>query len=788
MKNRLEKWSKRLYLQLHTGRFPSVYVGIVMVVTALLIPVLFQLKFNYNIENLFSNDDPEVVVYQQFKADFGNENNVLLIGIQSPLGIFEMDFLTEIESLTRELKALNGVSKVISPTNAKDYVLAPVSGMVSIPLIHLRDSTRMKSDENKIYTSKKWVGSLFSKDKQRVSILLGLGEDLLHQQNENLLVQIKTLLSHHDFVGTHLAGRIHTQHYYIQTMKKEMGLFAGLSLLLFCGSIYLVFRNVRFITIPMVVIVVALIWLFGAMSLMNIQLEIMITMLPTLVIVLGTSVSIHYLSKYQWFLSEGCDGKSAVRKAFEITTVPNLLIASTTAVGFASLYFIPIHSIQLFGLLAALGMMLVLGLGLILIPFLLNLACEQDLKPKANKAFFVTLPSLIFGLVVRHRLAMILAFIVLVGGSLFGIVQIKINNFFLDDLDPKSQLKSDLVFFENHFSGIRPFELVVSHKNGSLLSHQSMLKMEKLTTYLQDNYSLGMEQSPVMAMKSLNQARHGNDGAHYIIPKQEKAYQRLLKLSAKYHVLERLHVIDKAQKSIRISGRIPDLGSAIYHEKSDALKIMIASLDFDGDIQMTGAAYLMDKANTNITKNFMLGILLATIIITLMISTFTTSLKVTVVALVVNAIPLIFIGGVMGMFDITLKVSTALLFTIVLGIAVDDTIHFLHTYLNFKKKHDVVTSVKSTLVEMTRPILYTTTVLFVGFLIFGLSSFTGIKMLGLLTGAALLIAMLTDLLLLPILIIWFDDSAVLAADKEVPIKDEERQNVGHAPLHAHHSI
>lgn len=759
MKSILEQWVEGLYTALYASKWSRVFVMLILLASIFFATQLNKLSFNYNIESFFSNEDPEVAVYEEFKTLFGNENNALLIGIDNKNGVFKQPFLARIDSLSKVLGELSEIRRVLSPTSLKEYMIAPIIGMVPIPLIHIDQPERYISDSTKIYSSGIYTGSIFSKTKPCITVGLEIIEELDHAQNEKLLSKINMILSLPFFeLGQyHLAGRIQTQHYYIKTMKKEMLLFSLMALLLFCISLWVTFKNYRYVIIPLTVVFISLIWIFGIMSLLSIQVDLMLTIMPTLIFVLSTSVAIHFLSKFKKSYLTSGEKENSIKAAFIDTTIPNALISITTAAGLGSLYFIPVDSIQKFGLLSSASVLISLAMGLIFIPHLINLFSissssvnHRDGLPELSRIII----SILFSKAKRFVVP-IYIMIILIG--VIGVSMIKINNNFLDDLNNKSVLKKDLVFFENEFSGVRPFELLVRNKadSGTMLNHENIKALDTLEQYVETNYQLGMIQSPVLLMKMLNKAVHGGNHDYFNIPQESDEYNALLKKANRYHIFERSNgLLTKDKQTARISGRLADYGSAHYSDKNKQFNEFANANDEPLEVRLTGVAYLIDKANGDITRHFMAGLALVIIVVALVITFYSNSIPISLLALVVNIIPLLIAGAVMGFIGFPLKISTALIFTIVLGIATDDTIHFLHHYLSMRKKYPSQTAVKLSLKEMLSPILSTTLVLFSGFMIFTLSSFEGIQVLGWLTSISLIVAMLTDLLLLPILLLW----------------------------------
>ncbi len=756
VKLKLEIWVETFYkiIQSH-WQFVLLVLFFITIFFGFQLP---RLSFNYDIEGFFSVNDPEVVFYEKFKTQFGNENNALIIGIESDSGIFKKEFMSKLDILTKALGAIPEIENVLSPSNVKEYIMSPLVGFQPIPAIHISDPSRYETDSIRIYKNQSYSRMLFSNKSSSVAIILEIVEGLNHSRNEQLLSRIVGLISN-EFRSEayHLAGRIQTQHYYINTMKSEMAFFSILALILFCGSIWLIFRRFQFVIITLTVIATSLIWTFGIMSLFRVQLDLMLTILPTLIFVLSTSIAIHLLNKFQELFSLSGDKLEAIKESYLRTTVPNLLISFTTSTGIASLYFIPVVSIQRFGLFAAGGILIAMTIGLVLIPIFLRLLSFQ--KKRFNHRNMridrvkLRLISIVCG---RSRNLVGLLFIMLVLISLIGVSLIKINNSFLDDLSHKSNLKQDLMFFEDQFSGIRPFELVVSKpKNStSIFDYENIRNIESIENYIRTNYGLGMVQSPITLVKSLNVALNGGNPQFYRVPESEKTYDGLISSARRYKVLERFgNIIDQEGNSVRISGRIADAGRLFYLGKDQGFQKFMANQKSNLDVNLTGVAYLIDNANSMITESFMLGLSLVIFVVILVIRIYSTSAKLTFLALGVNLVPLLVVGGIMGGFDIPLKISTALIFTIVLGIGVDDTIHFLHRYIKLLEGYHPRTAVKLAMFQMTSPIILTTSVLFSGFMIFSFSSFESIQTLGWLTSIALIVAMLTDLVLLPRLLI-----------------------------------
>ena len=745
--NNLRKVLSAMLFNIH----PAFLFSFLLLLTLFWGSFLPPLKFNYNIESFFSSEDPEVEFYYQHKDTFENENDFVLVGLKNNEGIFQKEFLQKTDTLTKTLKQFARVEKVFSPTNLFETIKTPLGG-IRIPLIHVDEPNKYASDKSRIYTSGIYTNSFFADDEQAVSMLIRKQENLTRQVNDSLLLALKTTISSFGFDEFHIAGRIQTQHYYITKMKKQMGLFAGLACLLFLISLYLIFRNMRYVFLSFGAILVSLVWIFGFIGWMGVKLDLMLTLLPSLIFIISTSSSIHLITRFRNEFNMDTSKQNAIKKAVIETGLPNFLNAFTTAIGFASLIMIPVAPIQRFGLFSAGGILISFFIGLLFIPTALKVL---NLKPSVksirssyndNGLFQKTLkkPRLIIG---------IASFFIIFG--IFFSFQIKINNHFLDDLNPSSDLKNDLDFFEQNFSGIRPFEMNIQAKDGkSILTYNALSEMDKLETYLSTEYKAGFLFSPLNLIKSINKAVNGGSDEYYRIPASQEELDEVLKLAEKQRIWKRfLPVLNKDHSIGRISGRTKDEGSLVFQKRNENLETFIIEHTHHLKLKLTGAAYLMDNANSHIAWNLAKGMILAVLIATLVIGLFTSSWKLALISLVPNTLPLLLVAGFMGATGIPLKVTTALIFTIAYGIAVDDTIHFLNSYrLNKKIFLDRNEALLQTIIKMWRPMLYTSLVLFSGFMIFTLSEFSSISTLGVLVSSSLVVALLADLLFLPALL------------------------------------
>ena len=750
--HKLKKAVSSLFLKVLFKVHPAYIFSALLLITLFWASFLASLKFNYDIESFFSSEDPEVDFYYNHLETFENENDYVLIGIKNNKGLFQKDFLERIDTLSKSLKLIPGIRKIFSPTNLYETIKGPL-GSLRIPLLHIHNPRKYTSDKKRIYQSGHYINSFFSQDAKSISLLLKNEGELSRQANNDLLLKLNTTLTSYEFDEFHIAGRIRTQHYYVNKMQKQMALFGFLAFVLFIGSLFIIFKCIRYVLLSLGAVLLSLIWIFGIIGWLGIPLDLMITLLPTLIFVISTSGSIHLISRFRDEYTIGVAKQTAIKKSIVETGMPNFMNALTTAIGFASLALIPVAPIQRFGLLTATGILISFFICILFVPTALK---AMQINPSRNASLQVQKKSTNLVLLAFKKpmsITIAFAFIILVG--IYFSSQLKINNNFLDDLSPSSSLKKDLDFFEQNFSGIRPFEInIQANSNQTVLDFNALQEMDTVEKYLKKEYNVGFLFSPLNLIESVNKAIHGGDKDYYCLPTSQSKLNVVLKTAEKQRLWERFFPVVTEDRLIgRISGRTLDEGSGVFMKRNEKLEEFLKHNTQYLTFKITGAAQLMDNANSHIAWNLMKGMMLAIAVTTLAIGLFTRSWKLAAISLIPNLIPLILVSGFMGAAGIPLKVATSLIFTITYGIAVDDTIHFLNSYrLNRKIYPDINEALNQTFLKMWRPMLSTSVVLFSGFMIFLLSEFSSISTLGLLISGSLIVALLTDLLLLPILL------------------------------------
>lgn len=705
-----------------------------------------NLKFDYNIENFFSKGDSDVEFYNNHKQIFENENDYLYVALSNENGVFDEKFLNKVDELTDELKQHENIVKVISPTRLHTYLKMYGLGFVKSNVLHWDDSEQLKLDEKRLSQSKSYERVFFSKDFNSLNIVVGLKNSMSKSETKLLFSQIKNEVGSHGFDEVNYAGRIRTQEYYLSQMRSEMLFFSALAILLVVSSLVIVLRNGLDALMILVVLLTSILMTFGLISFIGYSIDLMMILLPTIILITGTSAGVHLLSRYRSYQENNIYLR--LGNTVKAVGMPLMFNAITTAVGFLSLLFIPVDPIRKFGLFGAISILITFVLIFIFIPAMIRLFGLRRTRVQRRESI---LSQLTWSLRSSNQMAMGggVLFIVLI----FGTTNLKINNYFLDDLSDEAQLKKELVFFEDNFSGIRPFEISLSPKSKEL-TVESISELEEIGAYLSEVLGVGGITGPHQIFKSINKANHYGSNDFFLIPTDKKEFDKIERVIEKKSLWNKFTPTYNQEAGIvRIAGRTNDVGSSVNIENNVKLEQFINENISEWDVQVTGAAFLMDKANHDVSYNIMLGILMAIVVSTLCIWWLTSNLKIAIISILPNILPMLFAGGLMWLFGVPLKIGTAVVFTIIYGLAVDDTLHFVHRYNSNRKGGETrIGSILEAFDYLKGPMSNTTIVLSAGFLIFGMSEFQSISMMGILIGVSLIVALIVDLYLLPFIL------------------------------------
>mgnify|MGYP001036165633 CR=1 FL=1 len=749
-----------------------------------------NVQFSYEFMALLPEDDPVFMEYQDFTDRFGQEGNTMVLGFQSD-SLFQLDNFNSWLQLSEDLKEIEGVENIISLLVARNMEKnESLKAFEFTPVV----SGKVKSQEelNKIKQELDdlpfYENLFYNKETDAYLMALRLDKVMLGKEARVALIQ-----SIEDVVEPFAYSIGAKAHYsglpYIRTKttvktKAEISMFIFLAMGITALIMLLFFRSFSAMFYSMIVVGIGVIWAIGTISLLSYKVTILTALIPPLIIVIGIPNCIFLLNKYHYeFKSHGNKIKALTRVIQKVGNA-TFMTNATTAAGFATFAITQSQILVEFGIVATINIMLVFFFSLLVIPSIYSYlpAPKERHLSHLERSWMNTFTAWLVRSVSHYRSWVYSITAVLLVVAAFGVSKIQTTGNIVDDIPQEDPIYVDLMFFEENFSGVMPFEIMVDTKKKNGVSKSSTLRrIEKLEDVLAQYPEISKTSSLVDLAKFSKQAYYNGNPDYYTLPtSQEKNFiLRYAKNSVSYDNSFFNSFVDSTQSVARISARMKDIGTKEMRALRDSIQPQIDAI-FDKDrydVSITGNSVLFLEGTTYLVKNLFSSLLLAIALIAIFMAWMFSSSRMVLVSLLPNLIPLIFTGALMGYFGVSIKPSTILVFSIAFGISIDDTIHFLAKYRQELKANNwnISTAVISALKETGVSMFYTSIVLFFGFSIFIASDFGGTVALGLLVSVTLLFAMLANLLLLPSLLLSLERIVTTQSFKEplIDILDEE---------------
>jgi predicted RND superfamily exporter protein len=727
----------------------------VVLFSALCLYNIRTLRFDYDFEAFFPNEDHELELYNKFRNTFEHDNEFALVAVESNKGIFNKPFLLRVDSLTKVFSELQYIQKVTSPTNLKNVDLGGLMP-TQMRTLHFEDESLYKDDSISIYNSPHLVGSFFPLNGKSVTIYIKTQDALKKRQADSLAFSIENALSKFHFDEVHYVGRIFAQKVYLTNLQKEFALFLLLSLAVVIIFLWFSFKSVYGVVVPMSICIISILWTLGIMSFVGKPVDIMTVMLPTMIFIAGMSDVVHFFSKYFEELAKGTERKHIHQLILKEVGFPTFLTLITTVVGFLSLLFSSIVPIREFGIYTSVGVIIAFILSYTMLPALLHFFTPKKLVTvhQHNNRTYNAMRTGLFWIFRNQKTILLITSVVTIL-SVIGISKIRTNHILLEDLSEKVKIKQDFNFFDKNYSGVRPLELKVSLKDTTknIWDYDILKQLNGVDEFIQKEYNAGFMLSPSSLVKTIHRNTSGQTKAGFPDKEDFDPIAEQLKSNRKNKDVQR--VMTSNGKTARISAKIRDIGSIIIAGHNDHLNEYIRTKTDTNAIrfEITGAAHLLDRNNEYMVDNMTQGFIFSIVIIAILTFFLHRSWRMVLVFIIPNVIPLVIIGGIMGFAGIELKAATSLVFSIAFGIATDDTIHFISRLkIELAYGKSLMYAFKRTYFETGKPIILTTFILLGGFMSLMISDFQSTFYFGFLICITIVIAVLADIFLLPVLL------------------------------------
>ena len=733
---------------------PRLTLFTLALVTVIFGSFLKDLRLEFSIEQLFTQDDPRVERFLQFRDEFSGVDNILFLIYESN-NPFSKENLDKNRQLIESLETIDGVESVTSLTNLElfteggDYLLQPVYERIPY------DTDSLLMAKKTIMQSELVRNYIISADGKMASIMIEIDSDYNdYDGRKRILSEIDQFQMVVDWKW-HQAGLPVIRTRYVQYMIQDNIRFLFPVALVISILLALLFRSFAGVLLPLIVIGLTIIWTVGLMAKMGIDINIISYMIPTLLMIISVSDSVHFMVKYFQALHEFGHRREALFQTIKKIGTALMLTSVTTAVGFGALSFVNIKIVSEFGIFTAIGVFFAFIISILFLPsmFMLMKQTADDKLINYNVGVRVKVVQKISTLVRAYPKHIIISWCFIACIGTWGAVKINPHSKLLEDLRPGNKLLDDMKVAENRMGAILPVEIILEIMNDGpyedIQDVEVMQFLDRVGAFMSSIPEIGKVMSVTQYIKEIHQAMNDGDPAFYHVPNSRNLIsQYMLLYESEFETFFNLDYT-----KLRIAAQIKDIDSRRSAEIEEEINnFIMANAPSGVKAEVTGTAFIALRTNNYLVRNLAGSFFIAFIVVTLLMAILFRSVKMALISVVPNIIPMMMMAAVMGFFQVSLRPSTAMTFAIAFGIAVDDTLHYLTRYRmelsdrHYQKANDA--TMMSTGVAM----MSTTAILVSGFMVLTLSEFTFSIQFGILSSITILSALIGDLTFLPALL------------------------------------
>ncbi|QXP66613.1 RND family transporter [Polaribacter sp. AHE13PA] len=744
----------------------------IAIITGLLASQMKYMKFSYTEANLLPEDHIANLEYNQFLEIFGEEGNLVILGIKDST-VFTPKKFNAWNNLVQKFDSLDEVDFTISIADVqklkadrkqRKFVLEPLYEKEPTTTQEVLDIKKQLFEKLPFYDN-----LLFNKETGTLQTAIYIKKEIINTPKRrdfifNTLIPTITKFEKENNVDIRVSGMPYIRTLNAQNIQDEILLFVAGALGITAVIFFFFFRSFRATFITLLVVMTGVIWAFGFIGWFGYEITVLSALIPPLIIVIGVPNAVFLINKYQQEIKKHGQQAKALQRVISKVGNATLMTNITTASGFATFVFVKSSLLREFGILASVNIISIFILALLIIPILYSfmpLPKKKHLNHLETK-WIENVVNWMEKMVRNRRITIYFTTVIVIVAAIIGVYKIKVSGSLIEDMPKSLEFYQDIKFFESEFGGIMPLEILVdTKKEKGVMSLSTLKKMEKINEAIEAFPELSKPISITNVVKYSKQAYYKGNPKYYQLPtSQEQSYIFAYTKNSNSDASMLKNFVDTTGRYARITTFMKDIGTEKMNVIQERLREVIAK-EFPSDkytVSVTGKALVFIKGTNYLIKNLVISLSLAIFLIAIFMAWMFRSPPMIFISLLPNILPLLITAGLMGYFGIPIKPSTILVFSIAFGISVDDTIHFLAKYRqelmanNWRVKPSVYGALRETGVSM----FYTSIVLFFGFLTFTLSSFGGTIALGGLVSVTLLLAMVSNLLLLPSLLLTFE--------------------------------
>jgi len=755
-------------------KHPRAYLLVFSVLVLAAIYPALNIRTDFNLENFFPKEDPTIEDYQYLEREFGRDDNVIMVGFKSD-SLLTPSVLRDIRALVDSAEQIPNVNEVRSLWSAEEIESDGVrldfnpyleaGGLESID----PDSLRIGLADDPFAS-----GLLINSSGNVTAFYVEMVENNNYNIREQVIADLQQVLepyqSKYDFK---ISGIPYYRNQYVHYLNDEIAFYITLSSLLVALLLWILYRSRLGLLFPMLIVWFTILMTLAIMQLTGGYFEVMSSTIAPILLCVGIADSIHMLSKYDDARQSGLSRRSSITEMVLTLGSATFLTSITTAIGFGTLLTSDIVPMKRFGIYTAVGVMVAFAITITFLPSVLSLSKAKRVFKKKSEQFFDFFTRLLNGfnrINRKHYRKIVIGFLAatIVAGS--GITMLRVNGKVFGELGPETKPIRDSEFFSENLAPPFPMEFIIdTGRENGIMDPDFLDRIQAFTGELRAYEEVDRVISFTTILEEVHKAMAPDRYRENPLPRNEQ-------LAAQYVLLLEFNdsdalqrVSDFSYRRVRVSASVFDVGSYRINQIQDSLSAYLAQTFPESEVTITGSTILSADLNGKIVSSLFKSILLAFGLISIIMAVLFRNVRMVFISLVPNILPLVMVAGFMGFSGIDIRASTAVIFTIAFGIAVDDSIHYLaRIRVEMKRGKTLMEALPYTTLKTGKAIIVTSLILLAGFGSLLTSVFISTVYMGMLVGITIIAALLADLFLLPSLFYWIRPELNLGRDGMQP--------------------
>jgi predicted RND superfamily exporter protein len=795
IRNRIEKWFESYAHIICRHRIKTIIITLLM--TAVFVSQIPMIQLDTSTEGFLHDDDPALQAYNVFRDQFGRDE-VIIIALKPP-NIFEQAFLIKLNALHEALEEnVPYIEDITSMINARNTRGEADELIVEDLLEHWPQSeTEMVLLKERVLTNPIYENLLISKDGgfttiiiktqshsmagQETDVLEGFEEDeskdagadtqpsnkesyLTDKENSQVVTAVRKIVADHESADfqTYIAGSPVVTHFLKRTMMHDMRKFLGLAIGTVAVLLLIMFRRISGIFLPLGIVILSLLSTLGIMALTGTAIKLPTQILPSFLLAVGVGTSVHILAIFFYHYRQQGDKNESIAYALGHSGLAIVMTNVTTACGLLSFATSEIAPIADLGVFAGIGVLLAFVYTVVLLPALLATLPLSAKKTKTDKNHNSIMDRFLTGVgnfSIGHPYFILGTCSILVVLAVLAALNIRFSHDILRWFPSKSEIRIATEKLDQTMRGTLNLEVIIdTGRENGLYEPDLLNRIEKATNFAEtiasEDVFVGKAWSLTTLLKEINRALNENRPEFYAIPQNRDlvAQEFLLFENSGSDDLE--DFVDSQFSMARFSIKGPFLDAYKYGEFLLTLKHYFGKTFPESKITLTGMMALLSQTISNAIKSMARSYIIALVVITVLMIVLIGRFRIGLLSMIPNLAPILLMLGVIGATPISMDLFTMMVASIAIGLAVDDTIHFMHNFRRYyEQSGDPEQAVHQTLQTTGRAMLVTTVVLASGFFIFVFATMNNLFNFGVLTAFTVLMALAADYFIAPALMV-----------------------------------